>query len=422
MSAAVRKDLYRKELDTISRFSSLINSSLNIQDVLNCAMQSAEEFMDAEASTVYELDEERGDLFVRLARGEKKGPVQDVRLRLGEGVAGHVVRTGKPMVVQDVRVEPHFTDRVDKRSGFKTKSMVCVPLILRDNPVGALQVLNKKQGKRFSRADLDLLTHMSRQIAVALENAKLYQRLEQRFQLTSRELRATQEKLIRSERLAAIGHLVQGVAHEIRNPIMIIGGFARRITNHSDADLRLREYAGIILDQSQRLEGLVLRVGQYIELLSPKKAREDIGKWIRKVTRRFQPVAAERHVRMTVSIKSDLPKLTVDGAQLDTALANLLENALESMAQGGKIFVEAGTEGDGGVRITIRDTGSGIATEDLDAVYDPFFSSKTQGVGLGLTMVHEIMTNHQGEVRIESRKGEGTAVTLKFPPEATGDS
>ena len=135
--------------------------------------------------------------------------------------------------------------------------MICVPLILRDKPIGALQVINKKSRKPFTRSDLELLVGMSQQIGVAMENAKLYQRLEKKFELTEQELKTTQAKLIRSERLMAMGHLVQGIAHEIRNPIMTIGGFAHRIKKELREDNRLNKYIDIIMDESARLEKLV---------------------------------------------------------------------------------------------------------------------------------------------------------------------
>jgi len=223
------KDIYQQELDTILKFSALINSSLNIIEVLDNAMKWAEEFIDAEASSVYDLEEDNNELFIRLARGEKKSAVEGLKLKVGEGIAGSVVATGKPVVIQDVSNDKRFSDKFDRLTGFKTRSIICVPLLLRDRPVGALQVMNKRNQEPFRQADLELLNSMAQLIAVAMENAKLYQRLEEKFEMTSQELASTQKKLIRSERLAAMGHLVQGVAHEIRNPVMTIGGFAHRI-------------------------------------------------------------------------------------------------------------------------------------------------------------------------------------------------
>ncbi|MBW1936700.1 MAG: GAF domain-containing protein, partial [Deltaproteobacteria bacterium] len=120
--------VYRKELVTMLKFGALINSSLNIERILETAMKWAEEFTRAEASSVYQLDEEKKLLLVRVARGEKKEPVRKIKLKLGEGIAGFVVKTGEPMVVQDVRKEKHFSDKFDKMTGFQTRSMICVPL------------------------------------------------------------------------------------------------------------------------------------------------------------------------------------------------------------------------------------------------------------------------------------------------------
>ena len=189
------ENIYHRQLHIILKFSALINSSLKIESVLNNAMKWAEEFINAEASSIYELDEEKDELFVRLARGEKKEPIKSIRLKKGEGVAGWVVQTGQPMVIHDVRNEKRFSDKFDRLSGFNTRSLLCVPLTLKGKVIGAIQVLNKKFQEPFSNADLEILTSMSQQIAVAMENANLYHRLEEKFELTSQELKMVQEKL-----------------------------------------------------------------------------------------------------------------------------------------------------------------------------------------------------------------------------------
>ena len=147
-------DIYYRELNTVLKFSSLINSSLKIETVLDNAMKCAEEFIGAEASTIYEIDEEKKDLFIRLARGEKKDPIKNIRIKIGAGIAGHVVETGLPMVINDVYKEKRFNSRFDQLTGFKTKSMICVPLVLHGKAAGAIQVLNKKAGKYFNEYDM----------------------------------------------------------------------------------------------------------------------------------------------------------------------------------------------------------------------------------------------------------------------------
>ena len=414
MEKTIKKDLRQRELDTILKFSALINSSLNIEDVLNHAMQWAEEFMNAEASTVYELDEKTGNLFVRIARGEKKGPAKGIKLQVGEGIAGRVVQTGKPMVIQDVGQEKRFSDKFDRMTGFKTRAMVCVPLTLRDKPIGALQVLNKKTHDSFTHADIELLTSMSQQIAVALDNAKLYSRLEKKFELTTLELKVVQERLIRSERLAAMGNLVQGVAHEIRNPITTIGGFAKRIKRVVKKDPKLDSYADIILEETQRLENLVSEVRKFADVLSATLTLEDITKILEQVRDRFEPIAKTQGVTFMTDIAPDLPFTMMDPDQIAAALFHIIKNAFESMPHGGKLLLSAKQSGEK-LHINITDTGCGIGQYDLDAIYDPFFTSKTRGAGLGLTMVHQIIMNHEGDIRTNSEEGKGTSVRILLP-------
>jgi signal transduction histidine kinase len=416
-----REDLYRKELTAILRSASLINSSLDIEDVLDRAMKWAEEFMDAEASSVYQLDERNQELFVRLARGEKKDPIKKITLKLGEGIAGYVVQTGKPMVIQDVTKEERFSDKFDRITGFNTKSMICVPMMLRNAPFGAIQVINKKSGEPFTRADLELLYAISQQVAIAIENANLYKRLEESYEMTTQELRITQQKLIRTERLAAMGNLVQGVAHEIRNPVTTIGGFAQRIKKELGARERLGKYVDIIIDETNRLENLVRRIREFSEVQHGHLNFENPGSVILEAVKQATPLASKQGVKVVTEVAGDLPKMKLDANQLLTALNNLLENAVEAMPGGGILTLRAnGT--DSHLLIVIEDTGCGIPKEKLAAVYDPFVTSKTKGAGLGLTLVHQVVMNHRGEIKINSEVNRGTVVTLRFPLEIASET
>lgn len=409
-----QRDEKSRALDTILKFSALLNSSLKIEDVLDHAMQYAEEFIEAEASSIYELDEEKNELFIRLARGEKKRPLEGLKVKVGEGVAGKVVETGEPMVIADVDQDRLFSDRFDKLTGFKTKSVICVPLILRDKPIGALQVLNKRFGDPFTQYDLELLTGMAQQIAIAMENAKLYQQLEQKMAGMIRELKQTQEKLILTERLAAIGNLVQGVAHEIRNPIMTIGGFAYRIKNAVKDDQKLQKYIEIILDQTERLEHLVRQVRKLADVQTASLSPDNIRSAIAEVLDRFHTIASQQGIKIVTEIEKDLPMINMDSLQIVTALSNIIENALEAMPDGGDLDLKVKRRNNL-INISVKDTGIGIARDDLNSIYDPFFTSKTMGAGLGLTMAHQIIANHNGDIKIRSEFGKGTEVIIRLP-------
>ncbi len=412
-----REALYRREVATILRSSALINSSLDIEQVLDNAMKWAEEFMGAEASTVYELEDRSNELVVRLARGEKKRPVERITLKVGEGIAGTVVKTGKPMVIQDVSQENKFTDKIDRITGFQTKSAICVPLLLRNRPMGALQVINKKSGDPFNRSDLEILFAIAQHVSMAMENANLYRRLEESFAVTTQELRITQEKLIRTERLASMSNLVQGVAHEIRNPVTTIGGFARRIKKELGDNRKLDKYVNIIIEETARLEHIVKRVHDFVETQPYSPAPTRIDPLVDEVLKAAMPLANQQGVRIVKEIAPDLPQARLDSSQLSIALANIVDNALEAMPQGGTLILNALRE-DRSLVISVKDTGCGIPKDQLTAVYDPFVTSKSKGVGLGLTLVHQVVSNHHGDIKIASEVRKGTAVIIRLPLDA----
>lgn len=420
-----REELYIRALETVLRFGALVNSSLDIETVLDHAMQWAEEFMKASASTIYELDEAAGELIVRLARGEKKGQAREIRLRVGEGIAGDVVQSGEPVIVQDVRQDRRFDRKFDLMTGFETRSMICVPLTIRGKTIGAIQVFNKKSDEQFSFTDLELLTAASQQIAVAIENARLYQRLQHKFLLAEEELKRTQERLIRSERLSAMGNLVQGVAHEIRNPLMTIGGFARRMKNREIDEKSLSRYADIILEEAGRLEELVQEVKEFSEVQTAKLISDQIETVLERIVPGIEALARASQVELQVRLEKDLPLVDMDSHQIAKALMNVAENGIEAMPTGGTLTINVSREGNY-LCISVSDTGRGISLDRLDSVYDPFVTSKTRGAGLGLTMVHQIIRNHNGEISIQSSEGRGTTVKIRipiaFPPPYRNDS
>ena len=407
-------DTDRGALSALLKSSALINSSLQISDVLDSAMKVAEEFMEAEASSVLELDEETGDIIFRLARGKKGGFVRTKRLKLGEGIAGSVIQNGRPMIVEDVEKERRFSDRFDKETGFKTRSLICVPLTIREKTIGALQVINKKNGGPFTEEDLDLLTALAQQIAVALDNAKLYERLEESFKLTAEELKATQQKLIRSERLAALASLVQGVSHEVRNPIMSIGGFAARMKAGLGKKHKFHRYLDIILQETSKLEKLVKDVKELAGMHTAYLQPANMNNLLLTAIENFSPALSQRSIHLETDIEEGLPPITVDKAQIVRALKNIVQNSVEAMPSGGTLKLRA-REVDSHIQIVIEDSGIGIDEDELDSILEPFVTSKTTGPGLGLTMVYQIVMNHHGEIDIKSRGGRGTKVTLDLP-------
>jgi signal transduction histidine kinase len=413
-----------KELRALVELSALINSSLDIQSVLGHAMTCVQEFMSAEASSIFELDADKGELFFRLALGDAADRVKEVRLALGQGIAGWVAETGQPVIIPDTSKDSRFNPDVDDHSGFRTRSILCVPMIYRGQLRGVIQVLNKRNGGEFNEDDQEILTVLANQIATAIENARLYERLSERFSLTSCELKSTQEKLVRAEKLAALGRLSQGVAHEVRNPVMVIGGFARRLKKELAPSESALKWLDVILSEAERLEHMVEDIESFCRLPAPAPRQVDVLEILRRVLDGDRGLLVRRGVAVEVLAEEGVSPIWADEGLLGVAFRNVFENSLDAMPEGGTIEVSVAARGEGLV-VVFRDTGVGIAAEDLPNVFDPFYTSKTRGSGLGLTTVYRIVCDHGGDVAVSSAVGSGTEVMITLPagtPECAGTS
>ena len=403
----------KNEIKGLARLSTLVNSSLDIMDVLNNAMKYVEELMDAEASSIFEVDYDRNELFFRVARGKEGNKARQTRLSMGEGIAGQVAVEGKPLLVQDVYRNKHFARRIDKHTGFKTRSIICVPIKHKGRLIGVLEVLNKRCGP-FNEEDLGILTVVSNQVGIAMENARLYQRLQEKFTLTADELRKTQQKLIQSERLADLGRLSQGVAHEVRNRITCIGGFARRLRQKFSAEDPACKYVDIILKETGRLEKVVLDVEAYSNLRKPMFREVNLEKLIKKAVEGWLQSRPDPEIQVHLDLPDGEITFPGDNSLLSLALTNLFENARDAMREGGRLSISAQPKGQE-IIITVADTGSGIAQEDIPHIFDPLFSSKPQASGLGLTTVHRIVTEHNGDITVKSTPRQGTEFKIHLP-------
>jgi HD-GYP domain-containing protein (c-di-GMP phosphodiesterase class II) len=162
------------QLEHLLEMTKKISSTLKIEEVLRTGMDSAEQVLGAEASSIWEIDNEAGEIFFRVVSAEGAS-AKDIRLKIGEGISGWVVKHGQPQLIADARLDPRFSRKVDTTTRFVTRSMLCVPLLVNDQCIGAFQLLNKKSGEHFNDDDLYLAQLLAGQIAVALDNARLYQ-------------------------------------------------------------------------------------------------------------------------------------------------------------------------------------------------------------------------------------------------------
>jgi signal transduction histidine kinase len=404
----------RADLRNLVQLSSLINSSLDTQEALNNALMSVEQSLNAEVSSIFEVDQAKGELFFRLARGPGSDKIKTLRLKIGEGIAGWVALTEKPLICPDPYADARFSRHFDDESGFRTRSILCVPLKSRGRLVGVVELINKKADQGFMEEDLEFLTMLGNMIGPALENAHLYSRVKEKLSLTREELKAVENKLLQTERLAALGKLSRGVAHEVRNPVMIIGGFARRLQKRLRTDAQAQEMIVPILHELRRLERMVAEIEGFTVLLEPDIKPRDLARVVDQVLAASADALVERQIVLERCIPPDLPRIPLDENLMAQALGHLIDNAVEAMPKGGRLTLTVTPEPKG-LRLTLKDTGIGIPPEDLPYLFDPFFSSKPDGTGMGLTKVHQVVSDHRGEILIKSVPGQGAEVNIWLP-------
>jgi two-component system sensor histidine kinase HydH len=231
-----------------------------------------------------------------------------------------------------------------------------------------------------------------------------------------REIRALQEKVRRSERLSSLGRLAAGVAHEIRNPLSSIRGFAQYFMRRFQSQEEEQGYASVMVKEVDRLNRVITELLDFARPKDPRRELHSLENIMDHSLKLLEPELARRKVGIEREFEPNLPPVLTDHDQISQAFLNLLLNSIESMDGGGKIRIRLKK---GRVRpsveVSITDTGRGIALEDLGKVFEPFFSTKSRGTGLGLAIVHQIVESHRGDIEVESREGMGTTFRIILP-------
>lgn len=245
-----------------------------------------------------------------------------------------------------------------------------------------------------------------------------------------REIRRLEAQLVKSEKLVAIGKLAAGVAHEINNPLNVISGHAEMLSMEKSKDENAKRVAGIIMEQTKRATTIIQSLLHFSRQIKLKMGPVDVNKTLEETLPLLTYQVEVENINIVRELTSDLPKIIANSGQLQQVFLNIMLNAVQAMPNGGALTIRTyaaeATEfgrrkadifkrGDKIVVIEFRDTGNGIPEEELERVFDPFFSTKEGGTGLGLSICHGIIDAHQGMIEVKSKKGEGASFIIKLP-------
>jgi signal transduction histidine kinase len=227
--------------------------------------------------------------------------------------------------------------------------------------------------------------------------------------------RAMENRLQQAERLASIGELSTYMAHEIRNPLFSISGFANSLMRDKDVGIKAREKLSIILDESRRLDEVLRSLLNFTRPTEAQVAEVDLNELVEATMDVMQLPCSNQNVVPHVTLEEGMARVHASPDLIKQCLINLIKNALEAMESGGKLFVTTAMNQDMAM-LAVEDTGVGIPLDIRDKIFSPFFSTKDKGVGLGLAQIHKIVGELGGRVDLVSMEGVGTKVTLFLPP------
>jgi len=381
-------------LERIIEISRVLNSRLELQPLLQDIIGAATQLTNTEAASVLLVDSKSGDLFFEAATGIKKYEVERVAVPK-ESIAGWIFAHNLPLTIDDVTVDPRWTRKVDDATGFVTRSILGVPLRVKDRVIGALEVLNKKDNQRFTDEDLSTLNTVASQAAVAIENARLFQQSDQ----------------------------IADVVHELRTPLTSIVGYSKLLlTTNLDKGTH-DQFLAVINREATRLGDMV---NDFLDLARLESGRArltygsvDMQKVIDDIVDVIRPQAEEHQLELLVAVPSALPQVRGDEKRLNQIMLNLASNAVKYNRKGGRIQITASLD-DSMLRVVVEDTGRGIRPEDLNKLFDKFrrieeIEGIAKGTGLGLPIAKQLVELHGGQMEVSSEWGIGSTFAFTLP-------
>lgn len=238
--------------------------------------------------------------------------------------------------------------------------------------------------------------------------------LERRVSAKSRELEQAHAEVLQAEKLASLGHLAAGMAHEIRNPLNVISLFGQMLKPVLAQDPEKLGYVERLLGEVDRIDSILMKLLEASGRSRGTAQEVCLGEVIESVLAGFEPQLKANRIVLDRDLESGLPPMLADPEEVEQIFTNLFANAIYEMKTGGRLGVRLSGEG-GRIRIQVRDTGSGIPAENLARIFDPFFTTKPRGTGFGLSVVLRIVKTYQGHIKVTSEAGQGTIFDIDFP-------
>jgi signal transduction histidine kinase len=416
---AARREVEVRALqqETVAQLGLSAIVASDLQAVLDQVVATATDTLGVTLAKVLQLEPGGDSFLLRAGTGWRGGLVGEARIPVSESQGGYSLQTDGPVIVEDLRDE----ERLMTPQLLLDHGVISGMTVLIQSKQGTWGVLgvHSRSRRRFTPNDVHFLQALANVVTAVLER----ERVEEELRRSRAELamRVADDRLRRSERLASLGTLAAGIAHEINNPvntILMTAESALSSVRNGGGNGRLSEDLSVVVHEAERCGEIVRKTLEFVREQRPARREENLSEVARSAVTMAQKALRTPAVEIGVELADDLPPVLLNRAEIEQAVIHLIRNALESGTEGEPpaVTVRTARHADR-VAIAVEDDGVGVDPEVRDRIFDPFFTTRRDkgGAGLGLSLAHSIVTDHGGTIEVESEPGEGSVFRIELP-------
>ena len=383
--------------------STSVHSSSDVKEVLHLVVKMATEAVSAKGALLRILNVETGQLELSASYGLSERYLSKGHVSTAK-VITDLCRMNKVIIIEGVQTNPRVQyPREAREEGIA--SMLDLPLTLGDQVVGIIRIFFGDK-RKFSEEHLDFLKAIAEQCTLAIDKARLIEKQQSRYEHLA----------IQTEKLSALGRMAAGIAHEINNPLGGILLYGTNLIKKVPKEGPLYDSLEVIINETMRCKRIIQDLLEFSRDRPPSKIMGNINDTLEKAVGILENEFRLKHITVKKDLSGEIPEILLDSSQLQQVFVNILVNAVEAIQEGGTITIQTHMGKDRGRMIVeIADTGCGISAENRAKIFEPFFSTKSKGTGLGLAVSYGIVQNHQGNIGVTSEPGKGTCFSIEFP-------
>lgn len=394
--------------ETLGKFSKALVSILELQSLSKKIIDTITQTMGVEKASLFLLSEEKGGYDLCESRNVII-TTSTQHLSKDDPLPYYLEKGGEIIIREELAKRVHIrviNNVVNAMSLLEAE--VSIPLIWKEQLIGMINLSHKFNRDIYSREDMELLSTLANQAAIAIENARLYE-----------DLKRSKSYIRRADRLASLGTLTAGLAHEIRNPLVAIKTLTQLLPDRLDDEEFRNKFLSIASGEVDRISLLVTELLDFARPSDPKLEMENINIILDGMILLVTTEMNKKQINNMKDYDSNLPFVEIDREQIKQVFLNILLNAIEATPRKGKITVRTRSfmkpGGEPYVQVEFTDTGCGIPSDQLEEIFNPFFTTKTTGSGLGLSISNQIVRDHRGYIDVESQSGKGSSFFINLP-------